>query len=706
MVKYTIEYSKENTKDYTINLNESLWDGKSDDEMVYLSDFLDELPQGCVFLKGVTGCGATTLALRDHSNSIIALPTRNTVMSKWVKRDDLSKEIISYDNTVLPIYAGLNDSKDHLFNYINKNIIFNEPIKIVCTYDQLEKVVMRLRGYIKEGEDYVVDDDGICKNVGIKYEDFNFRLYIDEIHQVLEDYKYPSRRENMRGLLRVIKFFPNVTCMTATPLEKKYFFDEIKDLPVVKVNYDGFFAKNPHYEDFKRKVILKKCGYLAPAVIKIVKDHLENKAYGNAHIFVNSVDFIAQKILKPIMEESDDITLFKRNIRVVCGDSETNEKKIRKAVASLYKDDEILKDAKNINKALEIDNAIMEKMRAYAYYGDFVSSINSPTKRINFYTKTAWLGADIFDKSGQIYIISDGAKRHTMADISTAYIQILGRIRDSRNNKVIHLYSENRYLSDDENEQTAFEQDLISREESREDFKNSYNILKTERARKIFVEQMQEELESSVYLTCNKDGQLVYDKYLQWNDEISFKVVNGQYRNGANLAKSIIKNGWDVSTDIDSAAEKLIKKNYQRINFKKVFEEYVSLQKGSLQSLFPDTKAMIEVLEDKEEYLRDAYLLLGEDLVRALGYKRREIAKEVELRRQATLSKEIKESFKEYISIGEIYSKEQIDRIISHIMTKLKIKKTIKIGDYYMIESIVQWKNNKSQRVNRIVGYL
>jgi hypothetical protein len=217
---------------------------------------------------------------------------------------------------------------------------------------------------------------------------------------------------------------------------------------------------------------------------------------------------------------------------------------------------------------------------------------------------------------------------------------------------------------------------------------------------------MQEELESSVYLTCNKDGQLVYDKYLQWNDEISFKVVNGQYRNGANLAKSIIKNGWDVSTDIDSAAEKLIKKNYQRINFKKVFEEYVSLQKGSLQSLFPDTKAMIEVLEDKEEYLRDAYLLLGEDLVRALGYKRREIAKEVELRRQANLSKEIKESFKEYISIGEIYSKEQIDKIISHIMTKLKIKKTIKIGDYYMIESIVQWKNNKSQRVNRIVGYL
>lgn len=705
MNKYTIEYSNENPEHYTINLDESLWDGKSDNDMVYLSDFLDELPQGCVFLKGVTGCGATTLALRDYNNCIIALPTRNTVMSKWVRRDDVSKEIISYDNSVLPIYAGLNDTKEHLFNYLNIRITFNDPIKIVCTYDQLEKVVMRLRGYKKENDEYVVDNDSICKMASVNYDNLNFRLYIDEVHQVLEDYKYPERRENMRGLLRVIKYFPNVTCMTATPLEKKYFFDEIKDLPVIKVNYDGFFSKNPNYEDFKRRVVLKKCGYLAPAVIKIVKDHLENKAFGNAHIFVNSVDFIAQKVLKPIMEESDDVSLFKDKIRVVCGDTETNEKKIRKAVSSLYKDGEILKDAQNVNKALVIDEAIMDKMRSYAYYGDYVSSINSPTKRINFYTKTAWLGADIFDQSGQIYIISDGAKRHTMADISTAYIQILGRIRDSRNNKVIHLYSENRYLSDSEDgELTAFEEDMENREENREDFLQAFSKLKNKKDSKQFFNLAV--LESSVYLAMNKDGELQYDKYLQWNDEISYKIVNGQYRNGANLAKSIIKNGWEVSNDIDSEAEKLIKKNYQRISFKKVFEEYVSLQRGSVQSLFPDLPSMIAVLEEKEEYLHDAYFLLGEEMVKALGYKRREIAKEVELRRQANMSKEIKESLKEHILIGEIYTKEQIDKIVKHVMSQLNIKKNIKIGEYYIVESILIKRNNQVIRVNKIVGYL
>lgn len=705
MNKYTIEYSKENPKDYTINLDESLWDGKSDNDMVYLSDFLDELPQGCVFLKGVTGCGATTLALRDYNNCIIALPTRNTVMSKWVRRDDVSKEIISYDNSVLPIYAGLNDTKEHLFNYLNIRITFNDPIKIVCTYDQLEKVVMRLRGYKKENDEYVVDNDSICKMASVNYDNLNFRLYIDEVHQVLEDYKYPERRENMRGLLRIIKYFPNVTCMTATPLEKKYFFDEIKDLPVIKVNYDGFFSKNPNYEDFKRRVVLKKCGYLAPAVIKIVKDHLENKAFGNAHIFVNSVDFIAQKVLKPIMEESDDVSLFKDKIRVVCGDTETNEKKIRKAVSSLYKDGEILKDAHNVNKALVIDEAIMDKMRSYAFYGAYVSSINSPTKRINFYTKTAWLGADIFDQSGQIYIISDGAKRHTMADISTAYIQILGRIRDSRNNKVIHLYSENRYLSDsEEGELTAFEEDMENREENREDFLQAFSKLKNKKESKQFFNLAV--LESSVYLAMNKDGELQYDKYLQWNDEISYKIVNGQYRNGANLAKSIIKNGWEVSNDVDSEAEKLIKKNYQRISFKKVFEEYISLQRGSVQSLFPDLPSMIAVLESKEEYLHDAYYLLGEELVRALGYKRREIAKEIEIRRQSILSQKIKDVLKEHIMIDVIYSKEEIEKIIEFVKSKLSLKRNIKISDYYIVNSIVLREGSKLKRVNKIMGYL
>ena len=592
--KYRLVQDPHDYNNYTIELSESLWDGKKDTDMVYLSDFLQELPNNCVFLKGVTGCGATSLALADRSHCIIALPTRNTVQSKWVIRDKETREIIGYDNDIFPIYGGFNDTKDALIKYLNSRNK-EHPIKIVCTYDQVERLYMRLTGKIEDGKGGYVQDEAqnaLCVNAT------KFRLYVDEIHQVLDDYKTTERRASIRGLLRTIAIFnkhENTTCITATPLERKYFFDEIKDLRVINVDYEGFFAKNPRYEDYRRKVDLRKCGYLAPAVIKIVREHLEGRAFGNAHIFVNSVDFIAKKILKPLMEEYADFDTFRDDIRVVCGDTETNERKIKKAVSALFKDKDVTSIANEINVATEVDNAIMEQMREYAYYGDFVASINSPTKKVNFYTKTAWLGADVFDKTGQIYIVSDGARKHTMADISTAYIQILGRIRDSQNNKVIHLYSENRYISEDGEELTAFEKDMENRDQKRIKYKVFAENLTKEEKKEILKLDV---LESACYLALDEEtGNLEYDKYLKWNDEISYKIVNGQYRNGANMTKEMLKNGWDVSENDETQAEKLKRKANTRVTFQKLYEDYARLKEGSSISLFADVPAMVELLE-------------------------------------------------------------------------------------------------------------
>lgn len=693
--KYRLVQDPHDYNNYTIELSESLWNGKKDTDMVYLSDFLQELPNNCVFLKGVTGCGATSLALADRSHCIIALPTRNTVQSKWVIRDKGTREIIGYDNDIFPIYGGFNDTKDALIKYLNSRSK-EHPIKIVCTYDQVERLYMRLTGKIEDGKGGYVQDEAqnaLCVNAT------KFRLYVDEIHQVLDDYKTPERRASIRGLLRTIAIFnkhENTTCITATPLERKYFFDEIKDLRVINVDYEGFFAKNPRYEDYRRKVDLRKCGYLAPAVIKIVREHLEGRAFGNAHIFVNSVDFIAKKILKPLMEEYADFDTFRDDIRVVCGDTETNEKKIKKAVSALFKDKDVISIANEINVATEVDNAIMEQMREYAYYGDFVASINSPTKKVNFYTKTAWLGADVFDKTGQIYIVSDGARKHTMADISTAYIQILGRIRDSQNNKVIHLYSENRYISEDGEELTAFEKDMENRDRKRIKYKEFAENLTKEEKKEILKLDV---LESACYLALDEEtGNLEYDKYLKWNDEISYKIVNGQYRNGANMTKEMLKNGWDVSENDETQAEKLKRKANTRVTFQKLYEDYARLKEGSSISLFADVPAMVELLEAREEYLHDAYHLLGDEVVKALGYKRREIAREVEMRRNADLSANITRLLNLRIKVGETYTNAEIDAILRSIEQKLHLKRKLKIIDYYETESVLRrWEEGVSR---------
>ena len=699
--KYRLIEDPHDYNNYTIELSESLWDGKKDTDMVYLSDFLQELPNDCVFLKGVTGCGATSLALADRSHCIIALPTRNTVMSKWVIRDKETREIIGHDDDIFPIYKGLNDTKEALIKYLHSRSK-EHPIKIVCTYDQVERLYMRLTGKIEDGKGGYIQDESpnaLCINAT------RFRLYVDEIHQVLDDYKTPDRRASIRGLLRVISLFNkhhNTTCITATPLERQYFFDEIKDLRVINVDYEGFFAKNPRYEDFRRKVDLRKCGYLAPAVIKIVQEHLEGRAFGNAHIFVNSVDFIAQKVLKPLMEEYADFDIWNNDIRVVCGDYETNEKKIRKAVFALFKDKDVL-NATNINLAQAVDEAVIEQMKEYAHYGKFVASINSPAKKVNFYTKTAWLGADVFDKTGQIYIISDGARKHTMADISTAYIQILGRIRDSQNNKVVHLYTENRYIADDE-EMTAFEMDMQNRDKEREEMQDIAERLSLEKKKKFLKLDV---LESSCYLALNEaTGNLEYDKYLKWNDEISYKIVNGQYRNGANMTKEMLKNGWDVSEGEETQAEKLKRKANTRVTFQKLYEDYTRLKEGSAISLFADVPAMVELLEAREEYLHDAYYLLGDDVVKALGYKRREIAREIEMRRNSDLSANITRLLNLRIKVGEIYTKEEIDAILRSIEQKLHLKRKLKITDYYEVESVVIRVGDKTQRVKKVVRHI
>ncbi len=61
-----------------------------------------------------------------------------------------------------------------------------------------------------------------------------------------------------------------------------------------------------------------------------------------------------------------------------------------------------------------------------------IEDTTTPVKKINFYTATAFEGCDIYDENGRTYVVSDKYKSHTLVDISTLFIQIAGRIRNSR----------------------------------------------------------------------------------------------------------------------------------------------------------------------------------------------------------------------------------------------------------------------------------
>lgn len=50
---------------------------KSNDGFLHLSD----LPKNCIFNKKITGCGGTTIALKNEINYVIAVPTTELIVN-------------------------------------------------------------------------------------------------------------------------------------------------------------------------------------------------------------------------------------------------------------------------------------------------------------------------------------------------------------------------------------------------------------------------------------------------------------------------------------------------------------------------------------------------------------------------------------------------------------------------------------------------
>lgn len=711
--KYITEYDQEGNAN--IYIPETLWKDKvKADEPVYLSDFMERLPLGkCLFLKSVTGAGATTLALQDPQHSIIALPTRNTVLSKYVIRDKKTHEEIGTNNDLFCIYGGFNDKVSDLQKYLEERAKEQAPVKIVCTYDQVEKLTLRLMGKEIDKNGEYVDAD----NAPIWVDINDYRLFVDEVHQVLEDYVDDRRNMNIRGMLRVMNFYKNVCCITATPLEKKHTLYEIRNYPIYRVIYPTM----P-----KRKIVKKWCPRIGNSVENIVLDYLEGRAVGNAHIFVNSVKFIGQ-IISGIKNKIPDfnVTDYKEKIRVICGDTEINEKIIKRAVTSLLgKKDFVsyvkeLSDAgKNINVATEIEKSIINKdilsqVKELDEIKDFVDRINGRAKKINFYTKSSWLGADVFDKQAQIFIVTDGARKQTMIDVSTSLIQILGRIRDSRNNKAYLLLSQNRYLlNEDEDIETQYQRDLEEREKNAKDF---FEFLEKNPllAKKIDAETRK----SQCYIMYNKrTGKYEKDDYLRMYDEISFRILQGDYSSSANLSAKLVEVGFEVEEENENneplkAIKEKVKNPNTKITFERIYTEYARLRDGNgliQASLFEaDPKALLTTFEALEPYVKGAYEYLGTEKVKALRYRRKDIVTLVDKEVKRKSEKDIRRNLAYRIKVGNIYLNSEIDNILRVVENTLHLEeRTLKISDYYeVMNTSKRDESGKPAGAKKIVGH-
>ena len=227
-----------------------------------------ELPRGIVN-KGITGCGATTLAIEDEHKTIICSPRINLIKNKCQQHKG-----------TLAVYGDVRNGE--IEDYLR-----NSPLpKILATYDS----VPRLNGLIKDRADW--------------------RVVVDEYQYILIDSDFKSETEI--ALLETLKGFPYVTYLSATPIADKYMLqmDWFKDLPYTILewsNVEKRFVKRVQSKNPINNAIEIVRSYqkgIYPSIL-VNGEKIESK---ECVIFLNSVTNIAN-IIKQTGLQSDEVNI-------------------------------------------------------------------------------------------------------------------------------------------------------------------------------------------------------------------------------------------------------------------------------------------------------------------------------------------------------------------------------------------------------------
>lgn len=160
-------------------------------------DLGNRIPENCLFNKGITGCGATTLAIENELSTLIAMPYVALVKNKEQQHPDL-----------LGVYQGVSD--EEIIRYVRTH----DTLKIATTYNSLPRVI----SVLKQAS---IDP---CRELF---------LLVDEWHSLFTSYSF--RHETVVRLLEEAGRFERVTYMSATPVEAEFMLDELSELPVVEV---------------------------------------------------------------------------------------------------------------------------------------------------------------------------------------------------------------------------------------------------------------------------------------------------------------------------------------------------------------------------------------------------------------------------------------------------------------------------------------
>lgn len=250
-----------------------------------------ELPRGIVN-KGITGCGATTLAIEDAHKTIICSPRINLIKNKSRQHKG-----------TLAVYGDVRNVE--IEDYLRSS---PKP-KLLATYDSIP----RLSNIIKDKSDW--------------------RVVVDEYQYILIDSGFKSETEML--LLEELKKFPYVTYLSATPIADKYMLqmDWFKDMPYTILEWSNVEKRFVNRVQSKNPInnaveIVRNYQRGIYASTLVNGERVESK---ECVIFLNSVTNIVN-IIKQTGLQSDEVNI----IVAFTGENEFLVKKLSKDKQGRY----------------------------------------------------------------------------------------------------------------------------------------------------------------------------------------------------------------------------------------------------------------------------------------------------------------------------------------------------------------------------------
>lgn len=641
-----------------------------------------KLPVKCIINKQLPGCGFTEYCLRGPENVILCSPRKMLLKNKkdqhgrevYLVVNELEKEVAvdkdlskvdkpqAFIDTLKEMVHGKDTVYNRLMNeikdYLGERKYLGKPAKILVTYDSYR----------------IVKD--ILTSLGVFEE---FYTVIDEFQTILHDSKFKSSTE--LDFLYHLQQSHSALFVSATPMLEEYLnmLDEFDGLPYINMDWgkeDSTRVLRPSL----KVLTMKSVGTKLPEIIQSYKDGNFERAIrmvngypreiisDEAVFYVNSVNHITSIIKKCELKPEE--------VNILCSDTPDNLKKIQRKLGKKFKIGEVPLEGEK-------------------------------PKMFTFCTRTVYLGADFYSLCARSFIFSDSNIDSLAVDISEDLPQILGRQRLFANpwkNEAIFYYRSTcdyRKIS-----QKEFDKEIERKKRATNNLLRSFESAPDD-AKFDLAEKYQKDAKASNYkddyiaVNEHQGGTLipVLNNLVLVNEIRAFRIQQIDYKDRFTVF-STIHNSLSSDDIINQRVSEFLEQ-YQKLGTFKAKLRYLC------EFGFNDNVISI-VLDQIGEHdnIKSYYTALGPQKLRALGYDRYKIEKELGI---VTFSYELLEStiYNEF-KVGDKLTLSGIKDRLGYLYSSINytaVPKATDLEKFFEVRPIVIYEKKDNGSRKQIKGY-